>query len=389
MTTRGKKVLFTVQGEGRGHLTQAITLQDILLNSGYEICGVLVGTSKSRALPDFFYKQIKAPIIKFASPNFIFDDKRKSIRIIRSIFFNLGLMPTYFKNMRMVNKQLKTLQPDLIINFYDPLIGFYYLLFNPKIKMLCIAHQYIYYHPDFKFPEKYFFFEKLGLKIFTWLTSTRAEKRLALSMYKLPHLAESNTYVIPPLLRHDVYETEVKDGSYILIYLLNSGYVDDIISWHNANPNIRLHCFTDKKEVVDEWKYDENLVFHQINDKKFLELMAGCQAFATTAGFESICEAMYLGKPVFMVPVEKHFEQYSNARDAARAGAGIYDSQFDLNKLIEYLPNHKTDPEIFRSWAQKTSTILLDHINEIISEEVPVSNLDTSVVFVRERVKNN
>lgn len=49
--------------------------------------------------------------------------------------------------------------------------------------------------------------------------------------------------------------------------------------------------------------------------------MSSCRAYATTAGFESVCEAMYLGKPLLMVPA--HIEQDCNAYDAARGGAGI------------------------------------------------------------------
>src|SRR3984957_855934 len=127
MIMKGKKVIFTVQGEGRGHLTQAITLQNILLEAGYEVLAVLVGTSSARKLPDFFYEQIKAPIINFSSPNFVMDSKMKSIRILPSVTFNLRLMPLYFRNMRMIDAKLKELKPDLIINFYDPLIGMYYL----------------------------------------------------------------------------------------------------------------------------------------------------------------------------------------------------------------------------------------------------------------------
>lgn len=66
-----------------------------------------------------------------------------------------------------------------------------------------------------------------------------------------------------------------------------------------------------------------HLSFHQIDDVKFLNRMAGCRAYASTAGFESICEAMYLGKPVLMVPA--HIEQDCNAYDAYRSGAGIGD----------------------------------------------------------------
>lgn len=45
--------------------------------------------------------------------------------------------------------------------------------------------------------------------------------------------------------------------------------------------------------------------------------MAGCKAYASTAGFESVCEAMYLGKPILMVPA--HIEQDCNAYDAKKA----------------------------------------------------------------------
>ena len=45
------KFLFIVQGEGRGHLTQAITLEDMLQRNGHEVVEVLVGKSSSRTLP--------------------------------------------------------------------------------------------------------------------------------------------------------------------------------------------------------------------------------------------------------------------------------------------------------------------------------------------------
>ena len=55
--------------------------------------------------------------------------------------------------------------------------------------------------------------------------------------------------------------------------------------------------------------------------------MAYC-AYATTAGLNLFGEAMYLGKPVLMVPA--HIEQDCNVHDAAMAGAGIVSDSFDL-----------------------------------------------------------
>ena len=37
------KVLFVVQGEVRGHLTQAIAMEDLLRRNGHEVVEVLVG----------------------------------------------------------------------------------------------------------------------------------------------------------------------------------------------------------------------------------------------------------------------------------------------------------------------------------------------------------
>ena len=48
------KFLFIGQGEGRGHLTQAITLEEILRRNGHEVVEVLVGKSSSRRLTGFF-----------------------------------------------------------------------------------------------------------------------------------------------------------------------------------------------------------------------------------------------------------------------------------------------------------------------------------------------
>lgn len=52
------KFLFIVQGEGRGHFTQAITLEDMLLRNGHQVVEVLVGKSSSRTLPGFFNRSI-------------------------------------------------------------------------------------------------------------------------------------------------------------------------------------------------------------------------------------------------------------------------------------------------------------------------------------------
>ena len=56
------KYLFIIQGEGRGHLTQAMTMERLLVSRGHQVVGMLVGKSESRILPAFFTQGVSAPI---------------------------------------------------------------------------------------------------------------------------------------------------------------------------------------------------------------------------------------------------------------------------------------------------------------------------------------
>src|SRR5208283_2161892 len=124
-------------------------------------------------------------------------------------------------------------------------------------------------------------------------------------------------------------------GAFVLVYLLNHGYADQIIEWHKQHPRTLLHCFYNKPDAPPEFRYDDTLIFHRLDGEKFLRMMADCKYVASTAGFESIAEAAYLRKPVFLVPVENHIEQQIHALDAVKAGLGVTDTRFNFDRLAE------------------------------------------------------
>ncbi len=92
--------------------------------------------------------------------------------------------------------------------------------------------------------------------------------------------------------------------------------------------------------------------------------MKDCSGYVSTAGFESICEAMYLGKPVMMVPTEGQFEQECNAIDAVKSNAGISSKNFDISILLDYLPKHKSVKIEFGSWIDQAEKIFLKELTE-------------------------
>ena len=339
------KILFIVQGEGRGHLTQAISMAQIVRDNNFELAGVLVGKSKHRELPGFFGKRIDAPVKTFESPNFLPTPHGRSAGITKSVVGNLSLIPHFINSILFIRKEIQEAKPDLVINFYELLTGMTYAIFRPETPLVCIAHQYIFLHPDYKFPKCNPL--SLGLlKLFTRLTAMGSEKKLALSLRPMQPSFDTKLSVVPPLLRNEVFKLKPQKGNYLHGYLLNSGFRNELEAWHKREPNQQTEIFWEHEAASPH----PQLHYHPLHDKKFLSYMAGCKGYITTAGFESVCEAAYLEKPVFMVPT--HIEQACNAHDAALHGIGKASAHFDLDGFARYINDYHPHKEL-KTWIQQ------------------------------------
>ncbi|MBU1821170.1 MAG: glycosyl transferase, partial [Bacteroidetes bacterium] len=197
------KVLFIIQGEGRGHLTQAIALQQILRDAGHELSAVLVGKAEGREVPGFFTEQIEAPVQPFLSPNLIYDTNKGSINIGKTIRTHLRRGGRYARSLRAIDETVQSVKPDLIVNFYEVLGGFYNLLYRPAAPMVCVAHQYLLLHPQFPFP-KNSWLDRQVVNFNTRLTALGAHKKLALSFRRFEQETGHGLTIVPPLLRRDV-----------------------------------------------------------------------------------------------------------------------------------------------------------------------------------------
>ncbi len=375
------KVMFTVQGEGRGHMTQAISLQKMLVKNGFEICGVIVGSSGRRNVPAFFTEKFSGvPVLQLQSPNFVTKNNR-GIRIGATAWKNLLRIRSYFRSARLMKQKVEEWKPDLIVNFYEPVTGLYAKTVHKSRRppVVCIAHQYLAAHHGFRFPEgrrldRYF------LRGYTNFTAAGSQRRLALSFYPLTQSTDPQLKVVPPLLRAEIKTLNVSEQGYFLCYLVNAGYRNDIERWHRQNRHVKLHVFTDMASEKETIQLHENLFFHQLSDTRFMEKMAGCNGLISSAGFESVCEAFWLGKPVYMVPVEGHFEQLCNAHDALRAGAGIFDTEFRIGRFMLWMPTHTSKSAAFREWEAKAEELFVRNFREVLAARSSLFPLTTGLL---------
>ena len=366
------RCLFIVQGEGRGHLTQAMSLRGRLTEAGHRVEGVVVGKSRRRAVPPFFEEAFAAPVTYVDSPSFVPDRDDRSVRLGTTLLHEAVRTPAFLDGLAAIDAAVERHDPDVIVNFFEPLGGLYAVRYRPETPIVAVAHQYMFHHPAYEFPPGRRL-QRWAAQTFATVTAWGAARRLALSLYPAPDRRGDGLVVLPPLLREALFRQPTeRTAPFFLVYILNSGYAEEIIRWHEQHPETRLHCFWDRPGAATTEHYDDTLTFHQLDDEKFLSLMARCRGFVSTAGFESIAEAMYLGKPVQVVPVEGHYEQHCNAHDTARVQAGIHTTRFDVSRLQAFLSRHTTDAAHFRRWVRESQSHFVREIEAVADRrEVP------------------
>ena len=369
------KVIFVVQGEGRGHLTQALALEKALEEKGHQVIEILVGKSKSRQLPDFFLQRAKAPVDTFWSPNFLPSKKNQHIGLTRSMAYNFMKSSDYLQSIQQLYQYIQWSGADLVVNFYEILTGLTYAFLRPSVPEVCIGHQYMFMHPQYRFPHQHTTARWLMLA-FTRATCWGAAHKLALSFRKMPDCDKQHLSVVPPLLREEVLDISRHRDDFITGYIINAGFSEMVKQWHQAHPHVKLHFFWDKADADEVTKIDDTLTFHRIDDTKFLHYLANCRAYATTGGFESVCEAMYMGKPVLMVPA--HIEQECNAHEASLEGAGIKAETFDISQLIDFTYEHSEDVE-FRMWENTAKMMIVSRLEAVVERSLHIGHRSWSV----------
>jgi uncharacterized protein (TIGR00661 family) len=340
------RFLFMIQGEGRGHCTQAVALKELIESRGHTVCHVAVGTNGARPL-EMFRKEFGG-ITRIASPSFGYIWGNR-ISLIATVFNTVRNLGAYKASLGAIGALLAQHKPDAVINFYEPLYGVYQWLNRKSTgahRSFSIGHQFMFHHPSYPRKHGKFLFQRW---IVSWWTAVvgSCSRKIALSFYEAPD--HGDIAVVPPILRNRLFEVDArrKDGDYILAYVLNPGYANEIkTSLRRTREAPQVHVFCERADEMDTEGL--NIRFYALNGDRFLEQMAEAQSVICTAGFESAAEARYLGKPLLMVPVRGHCEQFYNAIDACNQGFGIYANRFSLERILRF---RAADNRAYRVWV--------------------------------------
>ena len=322
------KILFGVQTEGNGHITQCIATKQYLQSQGIEVTTAFAA-KKKRGLPKYFTDEFN--VIDYDGFDFVFDNVGRVViwkTIVKNTFELPRLIVSFIKICVIIQKE----KPDAIFNYYEPLVGLTALFFK-NIKYVSFGHQYA--MDSVIYPRiNGYIVQKLFLSIINKITSIRA-KIVALSYYEFN---DTTMIVSPPILRAESYSISDKKEDFVLVYLMNEDMLPQLISQAKKYPDINIQCFTKLTKQYDELP---NLKLFNLDGKLFQEKMKVCKSVVCSGGFETSAEAIYQNKPLLMIPMPNHYEQHANCNDAYLNSYAIYSESIDLSKIPKYQLGNK------------------------------------------------
>ena len=331
-----------IQGEGKGHFSQALTYMKILEKRSVGVKRVYIGRSLFKPHTGYYAMPPGVPVTSFLGPGFIRTPDRRGIRILFSLLLNLLISPLYIFEVCRIGILMIRDGSDTVVNFYDPVGALAARWWKRGAERVILSHHFYLSHPAFIHPhglERSYFW----LQLMNRIMMRSAHRVIALSFRK--EKPAGRITVAPPLIDDRVRQGTRTGGERDLCYFLSPGYVEDALSYYKKHPGLQADIFTDEQPSAE---IPGNVEVFAPSREAFLAAMLQCRRMICTAGFDTVAEAFYLGIPVFLIPTENHYEQYCNALDAARTGMAFQlEGIADLDE-VEFTP---ADNSKYREWA--------------------------------------
>ncbi len=335
------KILFGVCGIGSGHTFRQLPMIDHFAKDA-EI--VIFGYGHSY---DFYSKRFKnAPnvtVARVAVPFYAHTRDGIDFRGTAQNDRNQGQDFYAINAAAMLIAEQRLGKPDLVISDYEPVCAQY--AYAKGTKLVTIDQQSKYLVGDFPglLNGQGYQNEVQMLRMFF----PRAEARLACSFFKTAKRSDSieDVQIVPPVLNDaitSIKRTPDKDKLSILIYMSvqqpfpqSTAEIDAICA---SQPNIEFHIFSSDGATYAS----PNVHSYRHGDTRFHQVLGECNGIVSTAGHTLLSEAMYLGIPVYAIPLPV-YEQQMNAQIIHENGFGISHPSFNrqtLETLINNIPHY-------------------------------------------------
>src|SRR5450756_327712 len=301
------RILYSCCGEGQGHSSRVITVTRALASLGHEV-KILASNKAFKVLSP------RLPDVR-EIPGFTFVYRNNRVELLASFWGNVPLLRQRGRIVHEITGLIEAWQPHLVITDFEP--------FLPRAASLsglrCISldHQGVipFARPSLPLDQQ---IPALAARSVVGLTNFRVEARLATSFFYPPLPAGRNVHVYPPILREKVREITPRDEGHVVVYQTSSSFtrLPELLK----RLPFRFKVFAYENATESE---DGNVSYYPRSDVRFIEEVGTASWVLTNGGYTLMSEALFLGKPVFSMPVAWQFEQWLNAYYLQDLGYGL------------------------------------------------------------------
>jgi uncharacterized protein (TIGR00661 family) len=321
------RILYGVVGEGMGHATRSKVVCEHLVEAGHDVKIVVSGRAHgflSKTFDDVV--EIKGLTIKYVDNRMDRDGT-----LARNVVAAPGMLAA---NVGAYFSRVASFKPDAVISDFD---SFAYLFAKRHgLQVLSIDNQQIISRC------KLGKFAKQGVKVDYQMTKAFVRAKLpacdhyiATTFFYPPVRPkyEDDTTLVPPILRKNVLDARKRAhaGEHVLVYQ-TSASDKALISELNRVGDARFIVYGLRKNARQG-----NCTLKEFSEDGFVDDLASARAVVCNGGLSLIGEAVYLGKPIFSVPVRNQYEQVLNARYLEELGWGLGAERIDADLLRLFL----------------------------------------------------
>jgi uncharacterized protein (TIGR00661 family) len=321
------RILYGVVGEGMGHATRSKVVCEHLVAAGHDVKIVVSGRAHamlSKAFSDVV--EIRGLTIRYVDNRLDRDGTlaRNVLAAPGMLAMNVG---AYFDTMGKF-------RPDAVISDFD---SFAYLFGKRHgLPVVSIDNQQIISRC------KLGKFAKSGAKLDYQLTKAFVRAKLpgcdhyvVTSFFEPPirRKCEADTTLVPPIVRKEILDAKRRSrpGEHVIVYQTSTS---------DTKLLDELARIREQRFIVYGLRRSAqrgNTTLKEFSETGFVEDLASARAVVCNGGLSLIGEAIYLGKPIFSVPVRNQYEQVLNARYLEQLGYGLEAPKIEADLLRLFL----------------------------------------------------
>ena len=351
------KILYGVVGEGMGHATRSKVVCEHLEAQGHQVKIVVSGRAH-----DFLKKSFK-DVVEIKGLTIRYVDNRMDRD--GSLAKNLLAAPDILDaNVNAYYDGVVSFSPDVVISDFD---SFAYLFAKRHgLPIVSIDNQQIISRCKHDATIKH------GVQVDYQMTKAFIRAKLpycdhyVITSFFFPPIRKkykSDTTLVPPMLRTPILEAKkgARFGDHVLVYQTSTS---------DGSLVPTLQSLKNEKFVVYGLRKNEkagNCTLKDFSEQGFISDLASARAIVTNGGLSLIGEAIYLGKPIFSVPVKNQFEQTMNARYLESLGYGLAAEKIEADLLGLFLNEQPRYAARVAKHKQKGNEELFDVVDRVLA----------------------